>query len=122
MSHKEDESNKIPCPVCGKMISATMGRTVHERSKFHQDALKKQKGGGENENGNSTQTKPKPDGEGLGAGEETKPPETKPPEVKPPVGSGIAGKDKPPAKEKKSGGGIGKFLEDLFGDDDDEDW
>lgn len=111
MSHKEDESNKIPCPVCGKMISEKMGRAVHEKSKFHQDALKLQNGG-------EPVVKPPV--------EEPKPPvEDKPPvelEVKAPVTSGIAGKDKPKEPEKKSGGGIGKFLEGLFGEDEDDDW
>lgn len=101
MSHKEDESNKIPCPVCGKMISKTMGRAVHEKSKYHQEALKRKEGGG--------------------AAPEVKPPVV---EEKPPVNSGIAGKDKPPEKneEKKSGGGIKKFLDWIEDDGEDDDW
>ena len=103
MSHKEDDSNKIPCPVCGKMISEKMGRAVHIKSKFHQDALK---------------------GKG-GAEPEVKPPVVKEePETKPPaeVKSGLAGKNVEKNEEKKSGGGVGKFLKDLFGDDEDDDW
>lgn len=110
---KESGTDKIPCPVCGKMISAVQGRTVHNKSKFHQDALKRQQEGEK-----PPEVKPP----------EVKPPEVKdepekPPEVKPPadnVNSGIAGKGKGEAKEK---GPITKFLEGLFGDDeDDDDW
>ena len=110
MSRKEDESKKEPCPVCGKLISPSMGRTVHNNSKFHQDALKRQQEGGKEEP-EPPETKEKP---------ADKPPEVKPPGKKEPAGnvnSGIAGKGKGKGESSKEDGTVEKFLGWLFKDD-----
>lgn len=42
MRNKKVETEKEPCPICGKMVPIDgIGKAGHERSKFHQRALAK---------------------------------------------------------------------------------